>query len=117
MIPFTSDPEFIEWSEIWAWMKEKYAGSARRIALIGIGGFGLVPCVLYDGLLLTISSKSQLAIQFVYYIRDEFPITSIFWVYGASRDTFEASYRTIAETLLLPRRTNIGVNLLTLVRD
>ncbi|KAI6777609.1 uncharacterized protein J7T54_002877, partial [Emericellopsis cladophorae] len=36
---------------------------------------------------------------------------------GATRDTFEASYRTIAETLLLPRRTDAEVNVLALVRD
>lgn len=51
------------------------------------------------------------------YVRDNFPTDSIFWVHGASRDTFEASYRTIAETLLLPRRTDAGVDLLALVRD
>jgi hypothetical protein len=73
--------------------------------------------VLHHGLLLTISSKSQLAIQFVCYVRDKFPTTSILWVHGASWDTFEASYRTIAETLLLPGRTNPEVNLLALVRD
>ena len=73
--------------------------------------------MLYEGLLLTINSKSQLAIQLMCYVRDRFPTDSIFWVNGASRDTFEASYRTIAEMLLLPRRTDAGVAILALVRD
>ncbi|KAG9250685.1 uncharacterized protein F5Z01DRAFT_753511 [Emericellopsis atlantica] len=42
---------------------------------------------------------------------------SRFWVHGASKDTLEASYRTIAETFLLPRRTDTEVNVLALVRD
>ncbi|KAI6777532.1 uncharacterized protein J7T54_002730, partial [Emericellopsis cladophorae] len=101
LLPFASDPEFVERPEIWAWIKEGFTGLARRMALFGMGGFG----------------KSQLAIRFACYVRDEFPTTSIFWVHGATRDTFEASYRTIAETLLLPRRTDADVNVLALVRD
>ena len=117
LMAFASDPEFVERPKIWAWMKEKYAEPARRMALIGMGGFGWVLRVLCDLPLLTMDSKSQLAIQFVCHVRDQFPTTSIFWVHGASRDTFETSYRTIAEMLLLPRRTDPEVNILALVRD
>ncbi|KEY72933.1 hypothetical protein S7711_10212 [Stachybotrys chartarum IBT 7711] len=101
IMPFTLDPEFVQRPDIWAWMCNQYAGPARRMALVGMGGFG----------------KSQLAIQFAIYTRDESPGTSIFWVHGATTVTFRESYRAIAEALLLPRRTDPEVNLLGLVRD
>jgi hypothetical protein len=40
LMPFTCDPEFIQRPEIWAWMCHQYAGLGRRMALVGMGGFG-----------------------------------------------------------------------------
>ncbi|KAH7318511.1 hypothetical protein B0I35DRAFT_479012 [Stachybotrys elegans] len=71
------------------------------MALVGMGRFG----------------KSQLAIHLTHHVHEESPLTSIFWVHGASKATFEASYRRIAEALLLPRRTDAEIDLMALVRD
>lgn len=117
LVPFACDPEFVQRSDIWAWMEEQHAGLARRMALVGVGGFGCVYSALYDRSMLILNRKSQLAIHFARYVHDKSPNTSIFWIYGASKATFEASYRRIAETLLLPRRADADVNLLALVRD
>ncbi|KAK1480546.1 hypothetical protein CCUS01_16204 [Colletotrichum cuscutae] len=101
VVPFPSDPDFVNRSDIWAWMEVQYAGPGIRFALVGFGGFG----------------KSQMAIQFAHQAYVNAPETSIFWVRGSTKATFEESYRSIADVLALPRRHDSGVNVLALVRD
>ncbi|KAH9225249.1 hypothetical protein K456DRAFT_1419334 [Colletotrichum gloeosporioides 23] len=101
LIPFPSDPDFVDRSDIWTWMERQYAGPESRFALVGLGGFG----------------KSQMAIKFAHHVRATSPKTSIFWVHGSTKATFEESYRSIADILALPRRHDPGVNVLALVRD
>ncbi|KAK6206204.1 hypothetical protein QIS74_13623 [Colletotrichum tabaci] len=101
VVPFPSDPDFVNRPDIWAWTETRYAESERRFALVGLGGFG----------------KSQVAIQFAHQVRVTSPNTSIFWVNASTKATFEDSYRSIAEVLALPRRHDPGVNVLALLRD
>ncbi|KAK1579716.1 uncharacterized protein LY79DRAFT_563680 [Colletotrichum navitas] len=101
VVPFPSDPDFVDRPDIWVWTKTQHAGSERRFALVGLGGFG----------------KSQVAIQFAHYVRVTFPNTSIFWVNASTKETFEDSYRSIAEVLALPCRHDPGVNVLALLRN
>ncbi|CCF43601.1 hypothetical protein CH063_13257, partial [Colletotrichum higginsianum] len=101
VVPFPSDPDFVNRSDIWAWMEVQYAEPGIRFALVGFGGFG----------------KSQMAIQFAHQVHTVSPETSIFWVRGSTEATFEESYRSIADALALPRRRDPGVNVLALVRD
>ncbi|CAI0654807.1 unnamed protein product, partial [Colletotrichum noveboracense] len=101
LVPFTSDPDFVKRSDIWAWIEERYAGPESRFALVGMGGFG----------------KSQMAIQFAHRLHATSPKNSIFWVHSSTRATFEQSYRAIADVLALPRRHDPDVNILALVRD
>ncbi|RYP68551.1 hypothetical protein DL770_008416 [Monosporascus sp. CRB-9-2] len=100
-VPFDQDPEFVDRPDVMAWIKKQYTGSAGRMALVGMGGFG----------------KSQVAIQFAHHIHDTSPQTSVFWVHASSRPRFEEAYRSIAETLQLPRRNDPNVNVLRLVCD
>ncbi|RYP61640.1 hypothetical protein DL771_010059 [Monosporascus sp. 5C6A] len=100
-VPFDRDPDFVDRPDVMAWIKEQYTGSAGRMALVGMGGFG----------------KSQLAIQFAHHIHDTSPQTSVFWVHAGSRPRFEEAYRSIAERLQLPRRNDPNVNVLRLVCD
>ncbi|KAG7432247.1 Kinesin light chain [Fusarium oxysporum f. sp. raphani] len=100
-VPFDRDPDFVDRPDIMAWMKEQYAGSAGRLALVGMGGFG----------------KSQVAIQFAHHIHDTSPQTSVFWVHASSKPRFEEAYRSIAERLRLPKRNNPDVDVLRLVCD
>ncbi|KZL64860.1 TPR domain-containing protein, partial [Colletotrichum incanum] len=101
VIPFPSDPDFVNRSDIWTWMEMQYTGPRIRFALVGLGGFG----------------KSQMAIQFAHQVHAASPETSIFWVRGSTKATFKESYRSIADALALPRRYDPGVNVLALVRD
>ncbi|KAI8663500.1 hypothetical protein NCS57_00951200 [Fusarium keratoplasticum] len=100
-VPFDRDPDFVDRPDILTWLREQYTGSAGRIALVGMGGFG----------------KSQVAIQFAHHIHDEAPQTSVFWVHASSKPRFEEAYRSIAQRLELPGRNDPNIDVLGLVRD
>lgn len=40
IVPFPPDPDFVQRPAIWRWMKDQYSEPARRMALVGMGGFG-----------------------------------------------------------------------------
>ncbi|KAF6820422.1 Kinesin light chain 5 [Colletotrichum sojae] len=101
LVPFPSDPDFVNRSDIWTWIEERHAGPESRFALVGMGGFG----------------KSQIAIQFAHRLHAASAETSVFWVHGSTKATFEESYRSIADVLALPRRHDPDVDILVLVRD
>ena len=46
MIPFPEDSDFVGRPAIWRSLLELYAGSASRIALVGLGGIGYEHCDL-----------------------------------------------------------------------
>ncbi|KAF4888268.1 Kinesin light chain [Colletotrichum fructicola] len=100
VVPFPSDPDFVNRPDIWTWIEEQYAGPNSRFALVGMGGFG----------------KSQMAIHFAHKLHATSPKTSIFWVNANTKATFEESYRSIADILALPRRHDPDINILALVR-
>ncbi|KAI7766379.1 hypothetical protein LZL87_013153 [Fusarium oxysporum] len=100
-VPFDLDPDFVDRPDITTWLQGQYTGSASRIALVGMGGFG----------------KSQVAIQFAHHVHSESPQTSVYWVHASSKPRFEEAYRSIAERLQLPRRNDPDVDVLGLVRD
>ncbi|KXH46325.1 kinesin light chain protein [Colletotrichum salicis] len=117
VVPFPSDPDFVDRPDIWTWIQNQYAGPENRFALVGLGRFGYVPLTAMEDLYSQIDSKSQMAIQSAHQVHAASPETSIFWVRGSTKATFEESYRSIADALALPRRHELGVNVLALVRD
>ncbi|CZS81099.1 unnamed protein product [Fusarium graminearum] len=119
-VPFVRDRDFVDRPDILTWLKEQCAGSAGRMALVGMGGFGYGPPREHPSRItfaLTDKSKSQVAIEFAHHVHDEAPQTSVFWVHASSKLRFEEAYRSIADTLQLPRRNNPDVDVLRLVRD
>ncbi|KAF4445315.1 kinesin light chain 3, partial [Fusarium acutatum] len=101
MVPFAPDLDFVHRFTIEKWMQDQYRQPSRRMALVGMGGFG----------------KSQLAIQFAHHVYADEPGTSVYWVHSSSKAAFEESYRALADVLSLPRRHEPEVNVLALVRD
>ncbi|KAF3343711.1 Putative transporter MCH4 [Verticillium dahliae VDG2] len=69
VLPFTLNPDYIHRSALWDWIRHQYTQPARRMALLGMGGFG----------------KSQLAIHFAHQVHSDSPDTSIFWISKAVR--------------------------------
>ncbi|KAK3192040.1 hypothetical protein K4F52_002085 [Lecanicillium sp. MT-2017a] len=101
IVPFPRDSDFITRPMIQSWVREQLGGTASRIALTGMGGFG----------------KSQIAIEVAHETQYSHPERSVFWVHGSTKAAFEESYRSLADRLALPRRHDPKVNILTLVRD
>ncbi|RGP69012.1 kinesin light chain 3 [Fusarium sporotrichioides] len=101
MMPFTPDPDFVHRPTLEKWMHGQYNKPNQRMALVGMGGFG----------------KSQLAIQFAHHVYTNKSGTSVFWVHGNSKASFQESYHALADFLALPRRHEPEVNVLALVRD
>ncbi|PON25783.1 hypothetical protein TGAM01_v205220 [Trichoderma gamsii] len=102
IMPFPRDPDFVDRPVLRGWLEEQYnASPARRLALVGMGGFG----------------KSQIAIEFAYRVHIASPETSVFWVHGGTEAKFEESYRSLANALALPDRHDPSTNVLALVRD
>jgi len=40
MVPFPPDPDFVHRPAIEKWMQDQYNQPGRRMALVGVGGFG-----------------------------------------------------------------------------
>ncbi|KAF2238069.1 hypothetical protein EV356DRAFT_508687 [Viridothelium virens] len=75
--------------------------SQTRSALYGLGGTG----------------KSQIAIDFAYWILKQSPTTSVFWVHAGNFERFREDYQTIAETCKIPGRNASKANILQVVHD
>ncbi|PVH96895.1 hypothetical protein DM02DRAFT_644504 [Periconia macrospinosa] len=97
MVPFGTDPDFVDRPDILAWIHDMCAVPASRAALVGFGGAG---------------SQSNIATTSANHRPKP-----IFWVHGGTRARFEDAYRDIADRLELPRRNEPGVNILKLVND
>ncbi|KAF6817935.1 Kinesin light chain 5, partial [Colletotrichum sojae] len=41
VVPFPSDPDFVNRPDIWTWIERQYSGPESRFALVGLGGFGI----------------------------------------------------------------------------
>jgi hypothetical protein len=61
-------------------------------------------------------SKSQIAVQYAYKVK-EHPETSIFWVFAGNSERFEQDYTAIAKGLRLPGHNDPEVDILNLVKD
>ncbi|USP73621.1 hypothetical protein yc1106_00895 [Curvularia clavata] len=87
--PFSRDIQFVDRPILDELLTLQCSGS--RYAIVGEGGIG----------------KSQIAIEYGYRIHQKAPKTWVFWVDAESINTFEQSYREIANTLMLHGEANV----------
>ncbi|OAP56177.1 hypothetical protein AYL99_09356 [Fonsecaea erecta] len=80
---------------------EPRLGSQQRVALYGLGGVG----------------KTQIALKYVYWIRNNYDKISIFWVHANSRERFHQSYLQLAKELDIPGADSHQVDTLALVNE
>lgn len=59
--------------------------------------------------------KSQLAIEYSYQVRQDDPLTWVFWIYAGNAARLREGYRTIADQVKLPRRDEAGTDVVRLV--
>ena len=82
-------------------MDENFTKS-NRVALVGLGGIGYgVPCAITSCNLID-DRKTQIAVQYSHNYRERVPDCHIFWVYGATRQSFDEAYKRIAKELEIP---------------
>ena len=91
LVPFQRNPQFVgrtlEIGRIGALLSSKTR--CDRVAIVGLGGIG----------------KTQIALEFVYQLREEQPDCSVFWVPVTNIESMLRAYLDIAQQLQIP---NIG---------
>ncbi|CAH0021548.1 unnamed protein product [Clonostachys rhizophaga] len=71
-----------------------------RIALYGLGGIG----------------KTQIAIQFTYWLQRRYPEVAVYWVHASNADRFRQSFTSIAQDCGIPGLDDPGNDVLPLVK-
>jgi hypothetical protein len=85
----------------------------HSMAWVVLGMYFLLQQII---LLMFMDSKSQIALQYAYKVKEENPETSIFWVFAGNRERFERDYTAIAKGLSLPGHNDPEVDILNLVK-
>ncbi|KAH0591637.1 hypothetical protein MHUMG1_10629 [Metarhizium humberi] len=98
MVPFERDKGFVDRSDIFSAI-EDYFKAGERAALAGIGGVG----------------KSQIAIEYCYRFREDFPYRHVFWIHSATRYRIYQTCKKIAQNLCLPGCNNPNADMFEVV--
>ncbi|CAH0049034.1 unnamed protein product [Clonostachys solani] len=72
-----------------------------RVALYGLGGIG----------------KTQIALAYVYWLRETYPDVAIFWVHGGKAEQFHEVYASIARECNIPGHDDPKADKLRLVKQ
>ncbi|KAJ6023305.1 TPR-like protein [Penicillium canescens] len=99
MIPFGRDPDFVDPGSLIDRVHGLSSEPSARLALVGFGGVG----------------KSQIAIEYTYWIRERSPRVWVFWVHASDIVRYEEGLRDIAERVKIPRRQDPTANIFQLV--
>ncbi|KAL6406794.1 Protein SERAC1 [Ilyonectria robusta] len=108
LVPYNQNEDFVGRSEILRDLEERLSiGQPQRavklrsrISLYGLGGVG----------------KTQIAIAYVYWLRQTHPGISVFWVHGGNAERFRGGYSSIAQELNIPGRDDPQIDVLSLVK-
>ncbi|KAK8057954.1 hypothetical protein PG996_011891 [Apiospora saccharicola] len=88
MVPFLRNFKFTGREHVLEELKERLFlhQDCRTLAIIGLGGVG----------------KTQIVLQFAYWVKEKQPDVSIFWVPAYSEEIFEQSFLDIARDMKIP---------------
>ncbi|CAH0055113.1 unnamed protein product [Clonostachys solani] len=91
-LPFTANRKFTGRESVLQTIQEKLFSElpCQRIALDGLGGVG----------------KTQVALQFAYWMKTNQPTYSVFWIPVLSEASFEQAYMEIGKVLSVPRESD-----------
>src|SRR5277367_5416122 len=62
-------------------------------------------------------SKSQIALEYAYRLKERLPLCSIFWIHASNSVRFEEAYQQIASECGVPGRDDPKLDLMQLVRN
>jgi tetratricopeptide (TPR) repeat protein len=107
-VPYLSNPDFVRRREPFEELKTQLgyrsnrtdSNSQYRVSLFGLGGVG----------------KTQIAIAFVYWLRQAHPGVSVFWVHASTTERFQQAYASFAQQFLLADEEDPGQDKLELVK-
>ncbi|CAH0054254.1 unnamed protein product [Clonostachys solani] len=105
-VPYSSNENFIGRIDILRQLESWFDLSninrtwQPRIALYGLGGIG----------------KTQIAIQFTYWLRRRYPDVAVYWVHASSADRFRQSFTSIAQECSIPGLDDPENDVLALVK-
>lgn len=108
LVPYNQNEDFVERSKILRDLEERLSIGQHqravklrsRISIYGLGGVG----------------KTQIAIAYVYWLRETHPGISVFWVHGGNAERFRGGYSSIAQELNIPGRSDPQIDTLSLVK-
>ncbi|CAH0028383.1 unnamed protein product [Clonostachys rhizophaga] len=109
LVPYKENPEFVGRSDILARLQQQLdvgqqQGPAKpfpRVALYGLGGIG----------------KTQIALAYVYWLRETYPDVAVFWVHSGKAEQFHEAYASIARECNVPGHDDPKVDILRLVKQ
>ncbi|KAK0725411.1 hypothetical protein B0H67DRAFT_641836 [Lasiosphaeris hirsuta] len=108
LVPYNCNLDFVGRSEILKSLEQQLGHSRRqgaikprpRVALHGLGGIG----------------KTQIALAYVYRLRETCPEVSVFWVHASSAERFRQSYASIAQECQVPSYDDPKMDMLLIVK-
>ncbi|KAL2832259.1 hypothetical protein BJY01DRAFT_102598 [Aspergillus pseudoustus] len=101
IVPYPKNKAFVGRHSLLDKLRETVlVSSPPRLAIFGLGGIG----------------KTQIAIEYAYWIQENCPDTSVFWVSGGTEERFRDGYARIAEECHIPGIQHPEADLLHLVQ-
>ncbi|KAK1580742.1 uncharacterized protein LY79DRAFT_560793 [Colletotrichum navitas] len=109
VVPYNENPDFVGRDGALNLLKQQFghdpqqstAKTRSRVALHGLGGVG----------------KTQIALAYVYWLKERRPDISVFWVHASNAQRFREAYASIAEACNIPGRDDPAADSLSLVRE
>lgn len=115
-LPFSHDQDFVSRNALLDQIREKSSVPGSRIVLVGLGGVGsgnMGPRAVRSRL--TYNSKTRLAIEYCYQVRQQSTDTWVFWVHASNAARCEKSLRDLAVRAKIPGHQDRNVNIFQLV--
>ncbi|KAK3896550.1 P-loop containing nucleoside triphosphate hydrolase protein, partial [Staphylotrichum tortipilum] len=106
LVPYARNPGFVGRSDMLEKLKGQLGHRQRqtklhfRAALYGLGGIG----------------KTQIALAHAYWLQEECPDVSVFWVHASSAERFRQSYASIAQECHVPGHDDPKADVVSLLK-